>query len=412
MTEDWTDLIGESLRETEETLPADDWSVLQQKYDAVRKKRRKTAMAWVCGIMSVAAAAAIVLIVVRDDTPVAEHEDIIAEAVQPMEEEFVDMNSSEDDDFIRVIPDKTHLVADVHIHSGEPVAGIMDEDSDMESVVVQIDEDGDNQDVENNDNQYVEKIGNQTVERNDDQSVVESGAGSGGDMFFMEDSPEEKIKRHRRPVTVGLSASVSGIPEVKGNMDMSNLTEDGILSGKDTSLVNVERRGPAVMKKQETYLDSYSHHFPISVGLSFRFGITDRLSINTGLNYTRYVSTRERTYIGIPQTMSDRQYAHYLGIPVRLDWMPVNRKRFNFYVGAGFTMDKCIYAVVGGEKLNEKQVLFGVGAAAGIQVNLATRAGLFLEPEISYSINKGSIETYRSEHPLMLSARAGLRFNF
>lgn len=75
-------------------------------------------------------------------------------------------------------------------------------------------------------------------------------------------------------------------------------------------------------------------------------------------------------------------------------------------------MDKCIYASVGGERLKEKQVLFGVNGNVGIQVNLAPKAGLFLEPEISYNLNKGTLETYRSEHPLMLSARAGLRLSF
>lgn len=211
-------------------------------------------------------------------------------------------------------------------------------------------------------------------------------------------------------MSVGLSASVSGIPGSTGNMDMADLPLYG--NPKDSLSTSLARRGPAVMKKQEQYWDSYSHQIPISVGLSFRFGITDRLSINTGLNYTRYASTRERIYTGTAQPRKDRQYAHYIGIPVRLDWIPVNRKRFNFYIGAGFTMDKCIYASVGGERLKEKQVLFGVNGNVGIQVNLAPRTGLFLEPEISYSLNKGTIETYRSEHPLMLSARAGLRLSF
>ena len=34
MMEDWTDIIGTELENIEEPLPADDWSVLQQKYAA------------------------------------------------------------------------------------------------------------------------------------------------------------------------------------------------------------------------------------------------------------------------------------------------------------------------------------------------------------------------------------------
>ena len=38
MMKDWTDIIGEELENIEEPLPADDWSVLQQKYAAAQRK--------------------------------------------------------------------------------------------------------------------------------------------------------------------------------------------------------------------------------------------------------------------------------------------------------------------------------------------------------------------------------------
>ena len=40
MMEDWTDIIGEELESIEEPLPADDWSVLQQKYAAARRREK------------------------------------------------------------------------------------------------------------------------------------------------------------------------------------------------------------------------------------------------------------------------------------------------------------------------------------------------------------------------------------
>ena len=68
---------------------------------------------------------------------------------------------------------------------------------------------------------------------------------------------------------------------------------------------------------------------PISFGVSVRYNLTDKLSVNTGLNYTRYTSTRERYYYTGGADM-DKQYAHYLGIPVRLDRLAGNKKHFNF----------------------------------------------------------------------------------
>ena len=108
----------------------------------------------------------------------------------------------------------------------------------------------------------------------------------------------------------------------------------------------------------------------------------------------------------------DWQYVHYLGIPVRLDWMIVDRRHFNLYLGAGAQVDKCIYAVAGKERLHEKQFLFGVNDALGIQVNIVPMVGLYIEPDFSYSLNTGTIETYRSSEPFVITARAGLRFNF
>ena len=75
-------------------------------------------------------------------------------------------------------------------------------------------------------------------------------------------------------------------------------------------------------------------------------------------------------------------------------------------------LDKCVYAVVGNERLHEKQVLVGFNGAMGIQVNIVKHVGLYFEPEVYCALNDGILETYRSREDLMVTARAGLRFNF
>ena len=77
MMKDWTDIIGEELENIEEPLPADDWSVLQQKYAASRRKKRAAAFAWAGGFASAAAAAALVLLLARPDISPAPAEDDI-----------------------------------------------------------------------------------------------------------------------------------------------------------------------------------------------------------------------------------------------------------------------------------------------------------------------------------------------
>jgi hypothetical protein len=229
--------------------------------------------------------------------------------------------------------------------------------------------------------------------------------------FGFDDFPEDEPRRKRRPVSIGMSGSVSGSPIIK-MMDVANPeVPPNFEMPKDTTDVETPAPAAVMMRNSRKYNESYSHEIPISFGVSVRYNLTDKLSVNTGLNYTRYTSTRERYYYTGGADM-DKQYAHYLGIPVRLDWLALNKKHFNFYIGAGVQADKCIYATVGNERLREKEVLFGLNGALGFQVNIVPMVGLYFEPEISYALNEGSIETFRYNEPLMISARAGLRFNF
>ena len=81
-------------------------------------------------------------------------------------------------------------------------------------------------------------------------------------------------------------------------------------------------------------------------------------------------------------------------------------------MGAGMQMDKCVYARVGEERLYEKPVLFGIGGTMGLQYNITSRVGLYFEPEAYWALNEGTIETFRSDEPFVLTMRGGLRFSF
>jgi hypothetical protein len=242
--------------------------------------------------------------------------------------------------------------------------------------------------------------------------------------FGFEDFPEEPQRRVRRPMSIGLSGAVSDSPVLKsydgGYSDLEAEPKPPYEGGSDLPVespgdsLHTDMHPSNVMMKrtQRAYSDRYDHQIPVSAGISARFYLTDRLSINTGLNYTRYKSLRTRTYTSTYDRQKDWQYVHYLGVPVRLDWMAVNRKHFNLYVGAGMQMDKCVYATVGEERLHEKQILFGLNGAVGLQVNVIPMVGIYFEPDVSYALNEGSIETFRSDEPFTIAVRAGLRFNF
>jgi TonB-dependent SusC/RagA subfamily outer membrane receptor len=181
----------------------------------------------------------------------------------------------------------------------------------------------------------------------------------------------------------------------------------------DTTVIGGgSQMGMMLRKERAGYSDSYQHDMPVSVGVSARIMLSRRFSINTGLNYTLYSSMRERSYSSGKVTERERQNVHYLGIPLRCDWLVVNRRYFTFYMGVGGQVDKCVYARVGDERLHEKDFLFSLTGAAGLQYNITNKVGLYLEPDFSLRLNKGTLDTYRHDHFGVISARAGLRFNF
>ena len=421
MMEDWTDIIGEELENIEEPLPADDWSVLQQKYAAARRRKTAAAFAWAVGIMSVAAAIALMLLLVRPDSSsvipglTEDHNDLVAETLPPIEEVVpVDSNHLESpiDTVLKVAPSvqkKVSAPVDVVRNTADDV---LVADNHTEEITTENPEEV--FDVIRDTTSLKDKLlaDASTTNKTDssEDAYTESTGTSGFDEF-----PEDTPRRKKRPMQIGISGSTSDSPIFKKYHDYEPappMMDGDILSPDDSLEVETPQPAMSMMRAKSGYSDSYQHEIPVSVGLSARIFLTDRLSINTGLNYTRYKSLRTRWFAATYDSHKDWQYVHYLGVPVRLDYMTVYRKHFNLYFGAGLQMDKCVYATVGEERLHENQILLGLNGAMGLQVNIVPKVGLYFEPEVAYALNKGSIETFRSDEPFVITVRAGLRFNF
>ena len=160
-------------------------------------------------------------------------------------------------------------------------------------------------------------------------------------------------------------------------------------------------------------LDQSTHYFPVQVGLSARLPLSERLYLLTGLQYSLYNSK-----FTMSQTGEKRQQVHYLGIPVRLDWVVASHSLFDVYVGGGVQGDFCLHATLAGKSLEKDRPRLSLIGAWGIQMNVTKRFGIYLEPELSWRIpgdNSAIVNyapvTYRSEHPVMFSVAAGIRIN-
>lgn len=157
--------------------------------------------------------------------------------------------------------------------------------------------------------------------------------------------------------------------------------------------------GPFMGDPRDKLVEDPVHYFPIRVGLSAGIPISDRWFVSTGLNYSLYLSSFNYKIAG-----KTTQAVHYLGIPVKINWIMASNDLFDVYLGGGVEGDKC---------LGEDGFSLWLQGAGGIQMNLNPLLGIYLEPELSWRIPTGTpkLETYRSAHPLMFTVSGGLRFN-
>ena len=149
------------------------------------------------------------------------------------------------------------------------------------------------------------------------------------------------------------------------------------------------------------------HHFPLKVGLSAWIPVADRLYVSTGLDYSRYQSELKYSRSG-----ERKQLAHYLGVPVRLDWVFASGKRLDAYVGGGLEGEFCVGASLGGTEISKDGFKLSLLGAGGVQMNLTERLGLYVEPQLLWRIpaDNNALATYRSAHPLMFVAATGVRY--
>ena len=168
----------------------------------------------------------------------------------------------------------------------------------------------------------------------------------------------------------------------------------------------------AIQRKQQ---GNAKHHAPVSVGLQVAFGIAPRLSLSTGLVYTR---TSSDFYPYAPgSSYNVHQVLHYVGIPVGLNYEFWQSGGFHAYVMAGAEADynvKNDTEEEGVKKENAKRdrVQFSGKASLGAQYDITPKVGLYIEPGAKYYFDNGShVENTFKDKKLNFNLQFGLRFN-
>lgn len=153
---------------------------------------------------------------------------------------------------------------------------------------------------------------------------------------------------------------------------------------------------------------SFRHHQTLSFGLSFRYALPYGLSLGSGVNYSLL-----RSDVKLRISSEDvGQQLHFIGIPLRLDWRFLQRGGFSLYIGAGVMAELCVAARFGSATVHEPGLQWSVGGVLGAQYDLSRRVGLYFEPDLAWYMTRTRLTTARTDSPLDLTLRLGLRFSF
>ena len=166
------------------------------------------------------------------------------------------------------------------------------------------------------------------------------------------------------------------------------------------------------------------HKQPVRFGVSACYAVNERFGIESGLSYTYLSSSLSSSREDYSYEV--RQSLQYVGIPLNFKASLWKKRWMDLYLSAGGMAEKCVdgdtetdYTWKGRIKssthkdVREKPWQYSVNAAVGMQLNLSSVVGLYVEPGVSYYFDNGSsVSNIYKEKPLNFNLEFGLRFSF
>lgn len=166
------------------------------------------------------------------------------------------------------------------------------------------------------------------------------------------------------------------------------------------------------------------HRHPVRFGLSFRYSLGGRWSLESGFCYSGLVS--DITKKTGSYTYETEQKLSYIGIPLNASYQLWGNKSFRFYASAGVMAEKMVsgsattHTQVGGsrestatERVSIRPLQFSVNGGFGAECQIGKTFGIYAEPGLDYHFGNGSsLPTLYKDKPLNGRLNIGLRINF
>lgn len=154
------------------------------------------------------------------------------------------------------------------------------------------------------------------------------------------------------------------------------------------------------------------HKLPVKGGLSLRYSLDDRWSVQTGVNYSYHSSEIEMGGEDIDQQL------HFIGVPVAVGYNVWGNRHVNVYLTAGGEVEKLVKGrrtvSYTGQQRNEDVKMsrpqLSVQMSAGAEYRATRAVSLYIEPGVSYHFDNGSgVSTIYSDKPFEFGLSMGVR---
>lgn len=190
----------------------------------------------------------------------------------------------------------------------------------------------------------------------------------------------------------------------------------------DVIWVDNPQLGTGIFNQGKSVKTEYKHRLPVRIGLNVAYRLTDRLSVESGVSYTRLSSDMKD---GTKNNYSSSsQKLDYIGVPLNVKYRAFGYRRLSVYASAGLLTEKCVsgkttheYVISGEKKKHEAEDVaakpwqLSVNAALGAQFDVLRNVGVYVEPGVSYYFDDRSpLSTIYKEKPLNFNLNLGVRY--
>lgn len=224
-------------------------------------------------------------------------------------------------------------------------------------------------------------------------------------------------------------------PSQRWTLSTSAMTGMGASSVTNSTATYVEAVGPddvmwadnpllgiGIFNQGKSVKTEYKHRLPVRLGLNVAYRLTDRLSVESGVSYTRLSSDMKD---GTKDNYSSgSQKLDYIGVPLNVKYRAFGYRRLSLYASAGLLTEKCVsgkttheYVISGEKKKRETEDVaakpwqLSVNAALGAQFDVLRNVGVYVEPGVSYYFDDRSpLSTIYKEKPLNFNLNLGVRY--